>query len=684
MSSLSDVKLINNSNYSYTRAIPIKGLMSKKPLEVRDRLVKGGIVVYDDGVGVAMSHREIIVTRYLLEVIRSIDVELPIPSTFSIVNYYNDGIYTSSSFNKFWSDLLKYMVNEYIREHGRNKYLKGVFKSMFLVLDDLYNEIVCAYPEYITGADIRDYLEIQYDPDLMAAIDKAHIAKDEASVDNSHDVLHGVLMNPKYRHNPIAMSYVAGAINPNQIKQMLACRGFLIEINSQIFKIPVTSSFVLGMRNLYELTVESRAGAMALYTSTIAVEKSEYFAREWQLVTAIVNELTDGDCGSTDYITWKVRSASEANGKSDLVNLVGKWYLDEDTNKLKIIEPTDTHLIGKTIKLRSVHKCKNKDKTTVCETCFGDMAYGVFEHTNLGNISSSSTSGKMTQGMLSVKHLTKSAKGTAVKIDEVVKTFFTIKGGNKFHFRSNISLDKRSRYVLLVDQSEAPGIKDLNSSVDPMKINPARGISKIKTFYLEVTSGDGTVDIFEIKVKNGSQYGVFTKEFLAYVIEHSYSLDKYDRVAIDLTNWDIKDPLIYTPEMEFNFLELSREVKSMFKKIDEPEDIEAMTQKVFDTINSKLNINLALIEAIVYAFSVKEPGKNAELDRFNEEPEKGKVVKIEECIVNRSLGAAYGWETVTNVILNPNVYYGRNAIDHPMDVYVKPKETVDAWKKKNR
>jgi hypothetical protein len=44
----------------------------------------------------------------------------------------------------------------------------------------------------------------------------------------------------------------------------------------------------------------------------------------------------------------------------------------------------------------------------------------------------------------------------------------------------------------------------------------------------------------------------------------------------------------YTPEMEFNFLELSKEIKSMFKYMQEPEDMDAMIQKLFWQIAIKI------------------------------------------------------------------------------------------------
>ncbi len=657
----------------------IQQLMKVDRYKLLDNCKSGGYVKYDDGVSVYMSNGEIILTRFLLEVIRVLpkDVILPISSQFTVLNYYTNDIYTSDTMNSFWSDLYKHMVNFYIREHGRSKYMAKMFKKIIVNHNEVYNDIVYKVLEYVTDIDIRDFLEVQNDERLLESIYQCMEAKTVDTINHAYDVMDDVLRDKKYNKNKIAEGYIAGVYNPNQIKQMLGPRGFVTEINSQLFKIPVTSSFVLGMKDLYELIIESRSGAKALYISTIAVEKSEYFAREWQLVTSIVDMLEDGDCGSTDYVHWKVRTADEAGGKSDLVNMIGKWYFDDKEQKLKVIEKGDNHLEGQTIKLRASHKCKLARKNSVCEKCFGDLSYGVFPHSNLGHITSTTTSGRITQNMLSTKHLSSSAKGGAVKASEIAKQFFTVKNGNNYHFRSSVNLQGRSKYRILIDQEEGFGIKDLNKNINPKKINPGR-VSKIKSFYLEVENDKGEINIFEIKVKSSNIYGVLSKHFIAYLINYGYTLDDYERIVVDMKDWDKQYPVLYTPEMEFNFLELSKEIKSMFKYMQEPEDMDAMVQKLFDTANSKLNINIALLEVIVYAFSCADvDNRDFRLGRGSST---AKACKIEDNIVNRSLGAAYGWERVVHIILNPYSYYGMNAIDHPLDVYIDPAATVKAYK----
>jgi hypothetical protein len=107
--------------------------------------------------------------------------------------------------------------------------------------------------------------------------------------------------------------------------------------------------------------------------------------------------------------------------------------------------------------------------------------------------------------------------------------------------------------------------------------------------------------------------------------------------------------------------------------------MDAMIQKLFDLANSKLNINIALLEVIVYAFSCMDyENKDFRLGRGSKTV---KACKIEDNIVNRSLGSSYGWERVIHTILNPSSFYNENGISTPMDVYIAPLETVAAYKR---
>lgn len=142
------------------------------------------------------------------------------------------------------------------------------------------------------------------------------------------------------------------------------------------------------------------------------------------------------------------------------------------------------------------------------------------------------------------------------------------------------------------------------------------------------------------------------------------------------------------PELEYNFLALSKNIKSLFRNIEiKPGDRstdtpESLVQKVFDLVNSKLDVNLALLEVIVYAFTVVSLKEN-NYNLGRNVPDR-QLMKSKSLIANRSLGAMYDWEDVARAILSPRSYYGANGVSHPMDVMIKPNEALKDFSSKHK
>ena len=660
-----------------SKVIDVKHLLSLNKFDVYKKVQSSGIIRFEDESMISYNAHEIKLIRFLLDPIVKLGVykDVYLGSLLDIKTMYSNGIYTSKTIDKFITVLTEYFVRSYVEEKKLSKkILIKFYKYCYEMIDDVYNHIVYDNLEYVTDINIVDFISIQDDPELKEAMMLAKIEKSQETVNNTYTVLEKVMRKEEFKNNPIAEGYIAGTMNPNQLKQMLGARGFVTEINNHIFSVPVTASYVEGMSNIYEFAIDSRSGAKALYLTVVAVEKAEYLARELQLVTTIVERITDNDCGSKDYLDWYVRTPEENNGNSYLPKLLGKYSLDEETGTIKSIRKSDKHLEGKTIKLRHVMGCKEKNPKHVCQKCFGEMGYNLFSHNNTGYISTTHSSHKVTQNLISTKHLTQSAKAESLDLSDEVSKYFITKANN-YYFRANVNFGKGT-HKLIIEQAELNGLKVITSgSLSPDKINPARS-SKLKTVFLEVNNTAGT-DLVSINLHNKSSFGVLSKEGIKYIMENEYVLDSYDRVVIDLEKWNTKDPLLYTPEVEFSYLDLANEIKSMFKTMKEDETPESLLQKFFDAVNNRLSINLSLLEVVVYGFTVYDYEKgDFRLSRNSPNPS---VRRLDNIIINRSLGVSYGWERLLNIIFNPKVYYGKNAISTPMDLVIKPNEVVNKY-----
>ena len=660
------------------QAVPVRNFLDFKPLDLLNGLRVNHKVIFEDNVIADMSYKEIIMNRYIWDLITLVP-EIAIVSKYNITEHYTNGMYTSKSINKCFEVILKDMINNILIPGNNIKFLEEIYKHMYVITNAIYNEVVYDNLDYATSININDLLDIQMDPELISAMKEVDLKKDIDSINRTYEILdRNIRHDPKLRDNDIAKAYISGQVNPNQIKQVLASRGYVTEIDGSIFKYPIASSFTLGMKDMYDMAIESRSGAKALHLSNKAIQDSEYFARELQLVTMVVEKLEHVDCGNNDYIDWYVRPGSDTiSGKSDLSNMVGKRYLNEKGIEEYI---TNDHkfLIGTTVKLRSVMKCRLKNKHNICSACLGELSYGFHEHSNVGHLSATTLTQKLTQSILSTKHLTSSATTGSISLDENAKKFFVVKEKDGYAFKTGILSRAKSKLSLIVPQEQSFGLKDLLNGKDISKLDPSR-ISRIESMIIVVETKEGS-EYFPIIVKDGNKRGSFTYKFLEYVVEAGYTLDSQDRYVIDLSGWKYVSPIIKLPQVEFSFMVLAAEIKSILKSIKlhrgmrSKESQESLLQKLFDLANSKLDVNIALLEVIIYAFSVVSiEDDNYGLARGASDPQMASILSN---IVNRSMGPTYAYQTVTKQIVSPKSFKATHKTDHLLDIMIKPNEVL--------
>jgi len=645
-------------------------------------------VLFEDGKVFRMHSKDIIISRYFWELIK-VNPELKFVSKYRVSNYYTNNMYTGKTHTKLLSTLMADLINTVYKVNGKDVYgqLGVMYKDMYAIMEKLYSEFSYNITDYVISMNIKDLLDIQLDKRLMEAM--ADVSKEMTvdSIDIAHGVMDDIIRNRvDLKNNPVVKAYISGMINANQMKQVLGPRGYVTELDSSIFKYPISSSFTMGMKNMYEVATDSRSGAKALFLSNKAIQDSEYFGRELHLATMTVEDLVHTDCGSTDYLDWYVKP-KEVSGttviyKGDLSNLEGKWYLNEETNKLEVITKDMVHLYGKTIKLRSAIKCKLANKKQICTKCFGELAYAIPRHSNLGHLCSTEINAKISQSILSTKHLVTSATAGAVTLCDDAKKFFTIKDKNGYTLKLPVLTKKGVKVSLIFKQEECFGLKDIKLDKSINVINPGR-VSRIESMTIKYEYKD-KVTYYNIKVGIGNRYGVLELKFLNYIIENGYEADENDNYIVDVTKWKFITPIIKLPEVEFSFLALSKDTKDMFKTMSilkggiSKDSPESLLSKVFTLVNSKLDINIALFEVVVYAFTVYDlPNGNYDLGRNSPNPQLSPLLTV---IDKRSAGASYGYDDLSGKILMPDLFTNVNKPDHILDVLLKPNEVITATK----
>lgn len=189
----------------------------------------------------------------------------------------------------------------------------------------------------------------------------------------------------------------SGRIKIPQVAKILCVVGTRPDMDKTIFPYPIKSGYLRGLHDIAEWYMDSVTARDALMTKNLALPLSGFLSRETnRLCASLQIDYNVEDCGSTNYLNYTVHNANY------LKMAEGKYYLDEESGELKVLSQKDTHLIGKTLKLRSIITCCcGRDK--VCQKCVGTKSKQLFG-TRIGSLPPIKSINPMSQKSLSAKH----------------------------------------------------------------------------------------------------------------------------------------------------------------------------------------------------------------------------------------------------------------------------------------
>ena len=706
------------------KTIPVQKLMTVSPARLKDGLRTNLKVVFEDGVTKELTFREIIINRYAWDVtITAYDLlrdyinntlkltHIPIISDFDITKYYKEGFYVKSTLNKTFEAIVKWITDNLLTTTHNRSIMDLVWKRMMEINNEIFNDVVFDNLDYATSLDIMSFLEIQLQPNLTKAmrevseVDYNNRLDVDAKIDKTYRELHNIMTSEEFKNNPLAKGYISGTLKPSQVRQVLASRGSITNLNGELYKKPVASSFTSGLYDISEIAMESQTGAKSLKAAKDAVADSEYNARKLQLVTSRIERIADTDCGQTDYVNWFV--APEGDGyKGDFNNMIGSWYYDPKDKVEKVITAADKHLIGTTIKLRTAYNCKHPDKRCVCYKCFGMLSYNIPKHTHIGHLSTVEFTGQLTQLQLSFKHLTSSANALMVSYNPECTSYFeNVEDDNtliKMRKRYQIVLpdDKRAivdnsklNLTLKVASRSGRGLSDINKNTDVKKFTPT-SVTFLYDMWIVVKNNDDVVTAeIPVIIRKGRRAGSFTTEFLAHYQQSKYTIDADGNYLIPLKGWDYNLPIILIPDVEFSYANFSKSIYNLFgmssKKLrggitsdDEAENKglqEALLTRLFRELNTKLDVNIAFLSTIVRAFSVND-AEAGDYRLPQDNHDLVSTVNLTNMISHSSQSVAYAFQNHTKHMLSPKAFSNLNSINNIMDVFMCPNEAILEYK----
>lgn len=639
------------------------------------------VLVFDDG-EMTVSARSTMFSSYAWDLIRAYPLT-PILKKHHCATVTDASPFGSGTHIKLLNNII-WDVHDTYRKAGQAVNMMELGRMVYEITNNIYNDMILKTEDSVVSLDILDFIEIMEYPKVKEVLDNPQETPE--FVENSYRVLKEALRRtPELMNNNLSKAVRAGLVREGQTLQTLGARGFVTDVDSHLFKFPITRGFAKGLRSFSDALIESRSSAKSLISNKVLISDAEYFSRRLQILTQIVETLHQGDCGSTHYLRWKVRDKEIDNtGKvlrpSDLETLQGKYFLDDSTGTLKILKSSDTQYLGKILKFRSpIAGCKHPDPNGICATCFGDLSLSVPKGTNLGHLCAAIMTQQANQNILSTKHyLTGTYMVGSIRIPPEFKDYIGLSpSGNGYVFQKSLK-DKENYMILLA--ANVPGLVDL-SSVDSVEELGLSHVSEITSMGFRSIHKNGQEDKEIISLAVDRRKASFTYPMLEHIKKVGWSFDDAGDYVISLDGWDYDKVALKLPMRQYNMSDHAKAIsiaiessQERLKERDGNQTPEDALIELSDLVNSKLDVNIALLEVILLGSLIRST-----VDRDFFMPKEGTKKEMSvapNTIANRSLSATLAYNAMAQKIVDPAALFHERRPQLVMDVFIKPQETL--------
>ncbi len=552
----------------------------------------------------------------------------------------------------------------------------------FETVNRFYNDFTVHLSAYVATLSMFDILEVMEHPEIQQA--NAEVEPTEYSIEKvCYQRIKDTLNDPNALiGNPLVEAVKSGTLKMDQVLQCIGPRGYMTDINSDIFPDPITKGYVEGIDKLYDAMIESRSGSKSLLYNKELLRGTEYFNRKTQLIAQYVQRLHNEDCGTSHLIDFPVMETSFSQ-------LKGKYYLGEE-GRLTVFQGTETHLIGKTIRLRSVLGCMHPDPQGVCAVCYGRLSFSVPRGTNLGQVSAVSMGDKITSSVLSTKHLDSTSRVEKFVLAAKEKKYIRYgKEPETLYLKKDYHNAKKWITVL---REEVKNLADV-LMLPSLDSYPTTNASELSKLQISVDRGQQGIEQEVLDVALYNRKSSFSRALLEHIRRVRWTNDAAGNVIIDISGFDVEKPFLTLPFKHVNMFEVMTRIQTFLhsgseqdnKKLGKAaakgqpkpkrtkrnylknyQDPGEALVVFFNMLNEKLSINITHCEILVYAMMVRSstqrdyrlpvPGLSGSFEKYN------------TLMMNRSLAAAMAFEKQDRPLVSASsfIYTKRNS--HPYDL----------------
>lgn len=429
--------------------------------------------------------------------------------------------------------------------------------AIFRVINDIYNFIAEELGEYVDSFDILDLTQIVTQSPVKELIEdigvRPGISPDilERRIKEANNQLLEYMATPGALPNDAMLAFQnTRSLNPLQMSQMFLTFGLRTDIDDTLVMYPVHGSAISGLRDTLDYAVEALAGIKPTFYNKVGVRISQYLNRKQQIVASSLHKIYPGDCGTGLTVELAV---TEQNYK----NLVGMYHVVGDSLRVFRYEEDAKEYVGKLIKLRSALTCKHRDG--VCHVCGGLIMHNLNPNYNIGLIASTTIIQRVTQNVLSAKHL----------IQTISRIYRVPAPANNFLVSGSVEADK-IRWHPEVDSKVhnwqlGVSIRDFMPGAfsDPSvlkKLSEAREamFGRVRSAVLRDINTGETVTL---QLQTNGRAPFFTRVMLEHIRTHYKELQRDEHMVWIPMGGTEDIPLMTTTIINDNILEFVRQVE---------------------------------------------------------------------------------------------------------------------------
>ena len=389
-------------------------------------------------------------------------------------------------------------------------------------------------------------------------------------------------------------------IKPKQAREMYTNIGVKPNGEGGIFPYVVNTNYINGGANNVAFHIlESLIARIAQNLSKKNTARSGQFSRIMTLSCSCTKKYTipysnkidpTYDCGTRNFLKYKVTDEVALKKIADRYYRLNPRGMEYKISNVYNAVKDNSDLIGKEIYLRSPIKCKSAAMGMgICRKCMGEL-YNIVPAVKIGVYSVTNLTEKLTQMMLSAKHLLE-AKIDSITFDtsclteQQISNFIMVDEGTIF---INPEMEDIKKWKLVIRdgdiQEEILASLENDENDDDIDTSFEDTLKYINIFYLR---NDSTGEEYPIKTSNIDNF--YLSDWLLEYIELKNLNELEEDIVIPVSNLIGENyPLFFIGSIHND--DMSERLESVIKVINLKANTDSYTAETFlEALSDRLN-----------------------------------------------------------------------------------------------